>query len=216
MHAFRAAHRGPRRDASKSISAISGDRVIASRRLMARAPIPETELRKAVNTDLVALFNTTNLEAIEDLSTAPEVAQIHPQLRVSRLSLGERSTRTKSSGVAREIETALRDFEPRLVARFDQGPPRRHGVAGRIEGEVSRQRRAQDAAGRGSGAIRRRGGARLRQDQARPALSDEPRIPEVLQSRARDPARAGGRIRARTIRASPSGSAGSSATPPTR
>ncbi len=72
MHAFRVAHQD--RDATRKVDIRDhGDRVIASRRLKARAPIPETELRKAVNTELVALFNTTNLEAIEDLSTAPEV-----------------------------------------------------------------------------------------------------------------------------------------------
>ena len=153
MHAFRAAHRD--RDATVKVDIRDqGDRVIASRRLMARAPIPETELRKTVNTELVALFNTTNLEAIEDLSTAPEV-------RKSIINFGFPSLTRRTidenevSGVAREIETALRDFEPRLVRRFDQGPPGRHGVAGRAQGEVSRQRRAQDAAGRGSGAIRR-------------------------------------------------------------
>ena len=84
MHAFRAAHRD--RDTTVKVDIRhQGDRVIASRRLMARAPIPETELRKTVNTELVALFNTTNLEAIEDLSTRARGAKIHHQLRVSRL-----------------------------------------------------------------------------------------------------------------------------------
>jgi type VI secretion system protein ImpF len=113
MHAFRAAHRD--RDATVKVDIRhQGERVIASRRLMARAPIPETELRKTVNTELVALFNTTNLEAIEDLSMAPEV-------RKSIINFGFPSLTRRTidenevSGVAREIETALRDFEPRLV-----------------------------------------------------------------------------------------------------
>ena len=120
MHAFRAAHRD--RDATVKVDIRhQGDRVIASRRLMARAPIPETELRKTVNTELVALFNTTNLEAIEDLSTAPEV-------RKSIINFGFPSLTRRTidenevSGVAREIETALRDFEPRLRAPVRSRP----------------------------------------------------------------------------------------------
>ena len=106
---------GSRRELVKSISAISGDRVIASRRLKARAPIPETELRKAVNTELVALFNTTNLESIEDLSTAPEVRK--SIVNYGFPSLTHRTIdENETSGIAREIETALRDFEPRLLA----------------------------------------------------------------------------------------------------
>jgi type VI secretion system protein ImpF len=113
MHAFRAAHRD--RDATVKVDIRhQGDRVIASRRMMARAPIPETELRKTVNTELVALFNTINLEAIEDLSAAPEV-------RKSIINFGFPSLTRRTidenevGGIAREIELALRDFEPRLV-----------------------------------------------------------------------------------------------------
>jgi type VI secretion system protein ImpF len=114
MHAFRTAHRD--RDATRKVDLRdNGDRVIASRRLKARAPIPEAELRKAVNTELVALFNTTNLEAIEDLSEAPEVRKSiinygFPSL--TRRTIDENET----NGIAREIEIALRDFEPRLLA----------------------------------------------------------------------------------------------------
>ena len=114
MHAFRTAHRD--RDATRKVDLRdNGDRVIASRRLKARAPIPEAELRKAVNTELVSLFNTTNLEAIEDLSEAPEVRKSiinygFPSL--TRRTIDE----NKTNGIAREIEIALRDFEPRLLA----------------------------------------------------------------------------------------------------
>ena len=143
MHAFRAAHRD--RDATVKVDIRhQGDRVIASRRLMARAPIPETELRKTVNTELVALFNTTNLEAIEDLSTAPEVRKSIINFGFPS-SLAERSTRTKSAGFAREIETALRDFEPRLVRGSIKARRDETVSAGRAEGEISGQRRAQDA-----------------------------------------------------------------------
>lgn len=114
MHAFRTAHRD--RDATRKVDLRdNGDRVIATRRLKARAPIPEAELRKAVNTELVSLFNTTNLEAIEDLSETPEVRKSiinygFPSL--TRRTIDENET----NGIAREIEIALRDFEPRLLA----------------------------------------------------------------------------------------------------
>ena len=96
MHAFRAAHRD--RDATVKVDIRDqGERVIASRRLMARAPISETELRKTVNTELVALFNTTNLEFDRGLVDRARGPKIDHQLRVSCLSLAERSTRTKSA-----------------------------------------------------------------------------------------------------------------------
>jgi type VI secretion system protein ImpF len=113
MHAFRAAHR--QRDATVKVDIRDqGERVLASRRLTARGQISETELRKAVNTDLVDLFNTVNLGAIEDLSMAPEV-----QKSIVNFGFPSLTRRTidesEVGGVAREIETALRDFEPRLV-----------------------------------------------------------------------------------------------------
>ncbi len=113
MHAFRAAHR--ERDAGVPIDIRDrGDRVIASRRAASRAPISENELRKLVNTDLVALLNTTNLESAEDLSSAPQVQRSilnfgFPDLIHRSIDEGE------VNAIAREIETALRLFEPRLA-----------------------------------------------------------------------------------------------------
>ncbi len=113
MHAFRAAHRD--RDAAVPIDIRErGDRVISSRRATSRAPISESELRKLVNSDLVALFNTTHLNSAEDLSSAPEVRKSilnfgFPDL--VRRSIDENEV----SGIAREIETTLRAFEPRLA-----------------------------------------------------------------------------------------------------
>ncbi len=115
MHAFRAAHRD--HDATVPVDIRDyGERVIASRRAAARTPISETELRRLVNIDLVALFNTTNLEAIEDLSTAPEVRKSiinfgFPDL--TRRTIEENEVRA----IAGEIESALRDFEPRLARK---------------------------------------------------------------------------------------------------
>jgi type VI secretion system protein ImpF len=113
MHAFRAAHAA--RDAQVEVDIRDrGERVIAPRRVMARAPITERELRRLVDSDLAALLNTTNLDSAQDLSAAPEV-------RKSVLNFGfpDLARRTIDEGrvfdIAREIETALANFEPRLV-----------------------------------------------------------------------------------------------------
>jgi type VI secretion system protein ImpF len=113
MHAFRAAHR--ERDAAVPVDIRDrGDRVIASRRAAARAPISESELRKLVNTDLIALLNTTNLESAEDLSSAAEVQRSILNFGfpdITRRSIDE----SEVNAIAGEIETALRLFEPRLA-----------------------------------------------------------------------------------------------------
>jgi type VI secretion system protein ImpF len=113
MYAFRAAHRD--RDATAPVDIRDkGDRVLSSRRASARVPISESELRKLVNSDLVALFNTTNLDSAEDLSSAPAVRKSilnfgFPDL--ARQTIDEEEV----NRLAREIELVLRDFEPRLV-----------------------------------------------------------------------------------------------------
>jgi type VI secretion system protein ImpF len=113
MYAFRAAHR--ERDAAVPLDIRDkGERVIATRRAASRTPVSESELRKLVNSDLVSLLNTTNLDAVEELSAAPEVRNSilnfgFPDL--TRLSIDEAGV----DSIAREIETALRAFEPRLA-----------------------------------------------------------------------------------------------------
>ncbi len=115
MHAFRAAHR--ERDAAVAVDVREdGDRVLASRRVTTRAPITEGELRKVVGEDVSALMNTVNMESAEDLSDVPEVRRsvLNFGLRdLARMSIDEDAVH----GVAREIETALHDFEPRLAAK---------------------------------------------------------------------------------------------------
>jgi type VI secretion system protein ImpF len=114
MYAFRAAHE--KRDARSRIDLRDegGDRVIAARRVTTRSPISESGLRREVMSDLLGLLNSTNLDAAEDLSSTPEVRKSilnygFPDL--SRRTLDENGV----SGVAREIEVALADFEPRLA-----------------------------------------------------------------------------------------------------
>lgn len=113
MYAFRAAHL--ERDSAKPVDIReNGERVLASRRVTARSPISESELRKVVGADLSALFNTVNLEAAEDLSTAPEVRRSILNFGIAnltRLTIDENAV----NNVAQYIETALRDFEPRVA-----------------------------------------------------------------------------------------------------
>jgi type VI secretion system protein ImpF len=115
MHAFRVAH--DERDATPRTEINrDGEKVIVSRRVTVRAPISEMELRRVVNSDLLALLNTTTLAAAEDLSDAPEV-------RKSILNFGfpELAWRTIDDNglteIAAEIETALADFEPRFTRK---------------------------------------------------------------------------------------------------
>ena len=112
MRAFRTAHAA--RDAKAPVDIREdGERVIASRRVTARAPISEGELRKLVHADLVDLLNTTNLGSIEDLSEAPEVRK-----SVLNYGIPDLARRTlldnANAEIAQEIENALMSFEPRL------------------------------------------------------------------------------------------------------
>lgn len=114
MYAFRAAHE--KRDAKQKVDLRNeaGERVIAARRVTARTPISDTGLRREVAGDLLNLFNTTNLDAVEDLSEAPEVAR--SILNYGFPDLAWRSIDENSLvDLGREIETALGDFEPRLI-----------------------------------------------------------------------------------------------------
>jgi type VI secretion system protein ImpF len=113
MHAFRAAHR--ERDAVVRVDIREdGERVLAPRRVTTRAPITEGELRRLVSSDISALLNTVNLDSVEDLSKAPEVRKSILNFGFSdlaRISIDENEV----FGVAKRLETALRDFEPRLA-----------------------------------------------------------------------------------------------------
>jgi type VI secretion system protein ImpF len=113
IHAFRVAHKA--RDAKLAADmSDKGERVVASRRVTSRAPISEAELRKVVNSDLMALMNTTCLDAAENLAEFPHV-------RGSILNFGfpDLSWRTidenNVSDIAREIEATLGNFEPHLA-----------------------------------------------------------------------------------------------------
>lgn len=124
MYAFRAAHE--KRDAKVRLDLRdeAGERVIAARRPHSRTPITEAALRREVAADLVSLLNTTNLDSAFDLESCPAVAS-----SILNFGFPDLSWRTlQDSGVgeiAREIETAIVDFEPRLdrksiKARLDE------------------------------------------------------------------------------------------------
>lgn len=116
MHAFRAAHEA--RDSKKRLDVRdeSGERVIAGRRMSARTAITEPVLRAEVQRDLANLLNTVNLASIEDLSRLPEVRR--SILNYGIPDLVHRSIDESGIGsVTSEIERALIDYEPRLVAQ---------------------------------------------------------------------------------------------------
>ena len=114
MYAFRMAHEKKDAKAKLDLRDEGGERIIAARRATTHSPISELILRREVLNDLVNLFNTTNLAAAVDLSTTSAV-------RGSILNFGfpDLSGRTIDENglaeVAREIEVALADFEPRLA-----------------------------------------------------------------------------------------------------
>lgn len=115
MYAFRAAHDA--RDAKKKLDLRdeSGERVLAGRRASIRSVITEALLRREVSRDLEILMNTINMAATVDLHD-------HPRVRHSILNFGfpDVTHRTIDESavddVGGEIEAALRDFEPRIIA----------------------------------------------------------------------------------------------------
>jgi type VI secretion system protein ImpF len=113
MHAFRAAHR--ERDAALPVDIREqGERVLAPRRVTTRAPITEAELRRLVGSDISALLNTINLASAEDLTDAPEVRKSILNFGFPDLT-GISIAENRVFGVAKLLDTALRDFEPRLA-----------------------------------------------------------------------------------------------------
>ena len=112
MHAFRTAFE--KRD-SKIVKneRQQGERVIASRRTVARESISEPELRDMVRADLTALLNTTRLESAEDLSAVPHVRK--SILNFGFPDLASRTVEESSiTDIAKDVEAVLADYEPRL------------------------------------------------------------------------------------------------------
>ncbi len=114
MFAFRTAHE--KRDANKALDLrdAHGGRIIAPRRAPSRAPISEAGLRREVNSDLVDLLNTTNLDAAIGLDDAPNVASSVLNFGFPDLSAWTIDEH-RLIDLSREIERALETYEPRLA-----------------------------------------------------------------------------------------------------
>jgi type VI secretion system protein ImpF len=115
MFAFRSAHAA--RDATTKIDMRNeaGERVIAARRSVGRAPITESLLRQEVAHDLEALMNTTALESAQDLTEFEYVRK--SILNFGLPDIAHRDINESSvDDVKNEIETVLVNYEPRLAA----------------------------------------------------------------------------------------------------
>jgi type VI secretion system protein ImpF len=114
MFAFRAAHE--KRDAKKTLDLRdeAGERVIAARRMTARAAVSDAVLRREVMRDILDLLNTTNFGAAQDVSTTPEARR-----SILNYGLPDIAWRTIDENglaeIARELEVSLTEFEPRLA-----------------------------------------------------------------------------------------------------
>lgn len=71
------------------------------------------QLRQAVLRDLGALLNTSNLATLEDLSATPLVAKSTLNYGIPGFA-GLLDSSSKSGALARELEAAIRAFEPRI------------------------------------------------------------------------------------------------------
>jgi len=114
MYAFRSAFEA--RDARKKLDLRdeSGERVIASRRILPRTAISEPVLRREVARDLEALMNTVALESSLDLDGCDYVRR--SVLNYGLPDLAHRTIdETSLDSIKDEIKTALARFEPRLV-----------------------------------------------------------------------------------------------------
>jgi type VI secretion system protein ImpF len=114
MFAFRFAHRERDAKRDEDLRDESGERILAPRRSAVQLAVTEKMLRDEVRSDLEQLMNTTALGASVDLSSVPEV-------RKSILNYGfpDMVRRTldeaEVAATAKEIETALALYEPRLI-----------------------------------------------------------------------------------------------------
>ena len=126
MYAFRAAHR--ERDAAVPVDIRDQGRArhrFAARRRRARRS-SESELRKLVNSDLVALLNTTNLEVGRGFVRGSRGPQVRFSISDFPTSRTGRSTRHGVNAIAqRDRRRRCAHFEPRLAPEIDQGAARR-------------------------------------------------------------------------------------------
>ena len=113
MEAFRAGNvgRGARQHVDGRNEA--GDRVVSGRRIKAQAAMSASDLQRCVAIDLERLMNGVNFAADTDLGAFPHVRRSilnHGFANIARMSIDDIGV----NGIAEEIVTALRAFEPRL------------------------------------------------------------------------------------------------------
>lgn len=94
---------------------VSGDPGEITQRIQFREGVSESELRAHIEYDLSALLNTINLESIESLDDAPNVASSILNYGFSDLS-GVSLQEMGKPGVAQSIRRSLINHEPRFVA----------------------------------------------------------------------------------------------------
>jgi type VI secretion system protein ImpF len=115
MYAFRSAHQDKASKVASAARTVEGDKVVSSRR-SARFAITEPLLRQQVARDVSNLINTVSLDSAIELDAFAAV-------RVSILNYGLPDLASRyfdqlSNGkLAKDIEEALRRYEPRLVGR---------------------------------------------------------------------------------------------------
>ena len=115
MEAFRSAHADRDARARLDIRDEAGERVVSGRRMKARAAMSAAELQRSVAGDLERLMNAINFAADTDLDAFPQVRRSilnHGFVNIARMTIDEIAI----NGIAEEIVTALRTFEPRLAA----------------------------------------------------------------------------------------------------
>ena len=87
----------------------------------AAAPISEVGPAPRSHADLSSISSTPPISTPPRTCARRRKCAARSSTSAFPISSAHRSTRTPSSDVAREIEMALRDFEPRLAPQFDQG-----------------------------------------------------------------------------------------------
>lgn len=115
MQAFRSSFQA--RDSRKIIEQRDefGDRIVAGRRSMPRRIGNDQALREDLGEDLVTLLNTVSLESAVDLDALPFLAKSIVNFGLPDLA-SKTADITVLDKVGEELQTALRNFEPRLVA----------------------------------------------------------------------------------------------------
>jgi type VI secretion system protein ImpF len=115
MYAFRSAHQEKASKVAAAAKTVDGEKVISSRR-SARLAITEPVLRQQVARDVASLVNTVSLESAINLDDFAAV-----RLSILNFGLPDMASRyydqLSDGKLAKDIETAIRRYEPRLIGR---------------------------------------------------------------------------------------------------